>query len=55
MTMQPAVWRRAPRVASVLSAAGLPTWMRGLAAIAVGSAVLGLGLLAVALTALSGQ
>ncbi|HWG78999.1 MAG TPA: PAS domain-containing protein [Stellaceae bacterium] len=55
MTMQPAIRRRAPRAASVLGAAGLPAWMRGLIAVAVGSAVLGLGLLVVALTALSGQ
>ncbi|HEX6840798.1 MAG TPA: PAS domain-containing protein [Stellaceae bacterium] len=52
MTMQPAL-RRVPRAASVLSAVGLPAWMRGLAAVALGSAVLGLGLLLVALTALS--
>jgi two-component system, cell cycle sensor histidine kinase and response regulator CckA len=55
MTMQPAIRRRAPRAASALSAAGLPAWMRGLAAAAVGCAVLGLGLLVVALTALSGD
>src|SRR6185437_13758672 len=55
MTMQPAIRRQAPRAARVLGAAGLPAWMRGLIAVAVGSAVLGLGLLVVALTALSGQ
>ncbi|HJT05459.1 MAG TPA: PAS domain-containing protein, partial [Stellaceae bacterium] len=55
MTMQPAIRRQAPRAAGVLSAAGLPAWMRSLAAVAVGSAVLGLGLLFVALTALPGD
>src|SRR5690349_22450757 len=55
MTMQPAMRRQAPRAASVLTAAGLPAWMRSLTAVAVGSAVLGLGLLFVALTALSGD
>jgi two-component system, cell cycle sensor histidine kinase and response regulator CckA len=55
MTMQPAIRRRAPRAARMLRAAGLPAWMRGLVAVAVGCAVLGLGLLVVALTALSGN
>ncbi|HKW54954.1 MAG TPA: hypothetical protein VJO12_14775, partial [Stellaceae bacterium] len=55
MTMQPAIQRRAPRAASVLSGAGLPAWMRGLAAVAVGLAVLGLGLLALSLAVLPGE
>jgi PAS domain-containing protein len=47
--MQPAIRRRAPRAAALPSAAGVPSWMRRLSAIALGCAALGLALLIVSL------